>query len=96
MTTEPSMDPGKRLVIATTRPQCHLRTMANQAAEKKSDVDRLFSIPASGVVFASGGALIGATLGGPIGGLVGGAIGAVGGVVTEIASQAPSNASPGA
>jgi uncharacterized membrane protein len=61
--------------------------MANQAAEKKSDVDRLFSIPASGVVFASGGALIGATLGGPIGGLVGGAIGAVGGVVTEIASQ---------
>jgi hypothetical protein len=55
--------------------------------ETKSDWDRLFSIPASGVVFASGGAMIGSAMAGPIGGLVGMSLGAVGGIVTEIASQ---------
>jgi uncharacterized membrane protein len=69
------------------QPKWHLVRMATQTEKKESELDRLFSIPASGVVFASGGALIGNTIGGPLGGLVGGAIGAVGGVVTEIVSQ---------
>ena len=61
--------------------------MDEKAAETKSDWDRLFSIPASGVVFASGGAMIGSAMAGPMGGLVGMTVGAVGGVLTEIASQ---------
>ena len=53
----------------------------------KSSWERIFAVPASGVVFASGGAMIGSALGGPIGGLVGVTVGAVSGAAVEIISQ---------
>ena len=54
---------------------------------ESAKVDRFFAIPASGVVFASGGAMIGTAIGGPIGSLVGAGVGALSGVFVEISSQ---------
>lgn len=44
-------------------------------------------IPASGIMFASSGSLIGTAIAGPAGGVIGALVGAVGGVITEVASQ---------
>ena len=48
-----------------------------------TDWNKKLDIPASGIVFASGGSLIGAAAGGP----AGSAIGAVSGIFIEVASQ---------
>jgi len=61
--------------------------MEDKTMKTKSNLDRIFAIPASGVVFLSGGAMIGTAFGGPIGGLVGGALGVASGVAVEIISQ---------
>jgi len=59
------------------------------AAYEKSQIqwDRLIAIPASGIAFASGGAMIGAAAAGPLGALVGGVAAAAAGAAVEIASQ---------
>lgn len=61
--------------------------MEHKTNGTKFDWDRLFEIPASGAVFASGGAMIGTAVAGPVGGLVGGTVGALSGVAVEIISQ---------
>lgn len=47
----------------------------------------MFAIPALGVAFGSGGAMIGAALAGPVGGIIGGAVGVASGAALEFISQ---------
>jgi hypothetical protein len=61
--------------------------MVQKVADTKSNWDRLIAIPASGVAFASGGAMIGSAFGGPIGGVIGTVVGGLSGVTVEIISQ---------
>ena len=49
--------------------------------------ENTLSIPASGIAFASGAALIGTAVAGPFGAAVGALIGGLGGILTEVASQ---------
>ena len=66
---------------------CHSQCMADRTEETKSKWDSFIAIPASGVVFASGGAMIGSATGGPFGALLVGGLGALVGAGVEIASQ---------
>jgi len=53
----------------------------------RSTWERVFAIPASGIVFAAGGAMLGSAVGGPIGGVVGITLGGLSGAAVEIVSQ---------
>jgi hypothetical protein len=73
--------------LAEAIEKCHTPDVKYESYESTSNWDRFFAIPASGVVFASGAAMIGAAMAGPVGGIVGATLGAVGGIATEIVSQ---------
>ena len=78
---------ARRSVLANPLRKWHSESVEHETNETKSNWERIFAVPASGVVFASGGAMIGSALGGPIGGLVGVTVGAVSGAAVEIISQ---------
>ena len=61
--------------------------MDHETEATKSNWDHFFAIPASGVAFGSGAAMIGTAVAGPVGGIIGGAVGAAGGAMVEILSQ---------
>lgn len=61
--------------------------MDHETEATKSNWDHFFAIPASSVVFGSGGAMIGVAVAGPVGGIVGGAVGVASGAAVEIISQ---------
>jgi hypothetical protein len=67
--------------------RCDFASVEYRTDEKESNWDRSFAIPASGVAFGSGGAMIGTAVAGPIGGFIGGAVGVASGAVVEIISQ---------
>jgi hypothetical protein len=55
--------------------------------DSESSLNRTLDIPSSGIVFASGGSLIGTAIGGPAGGMMGAIFGGLSGVAVEILSQ---------